>query len=86
MFAVQGEDDSWVDVGSLGIEAATTPELVETADALAALDVQTLGGGVVDPSFLSPIVAPGKVMAIGPTTPITSAKPIPNLPRTRSCS
>ena len=65
MFAVQGGDESWVDIGSLGIEAATTPELVETADALAALDVQTLGEGVVDPSFLSPIVAPGKLMAIG---------------------
>jgi len=64
VYAVQGGDESWVDVGSLGIEAATTPELVDTADALAALDVHTLGGGVVGPPFLSPIVAPGKLMAI----------------------
>jgi 5-carboxymethyl-2-hydroxymuconate isomerase len=65
VFAVQGGDDSWVDVASLGIEAATTPELVGVSDALAALDVENVGGGVFDPSFLAPIVGPGKLMAIG---------------------
>ncbi len=65
VFVVQGGDGSWVDLGSLGIEATSTPELADAADALAALDVQALGGGVVDPSFLAPIVAPGKLMAIG---------------------
>jgi len=65
VFAVQGGDDSWIDIGSLGIEAATTPELVEAADALAALGAGTLGGGVSDPQFLAPIVGPRKMMAIG---------------------
>lgn len=65
VFAVQGGDESWIDIRSLGIEAATTPELVEAADALAALDAGTLGGGVSDPQFLAPIVGPRKMMAIG---------------------
>jgi len=64
-FAVQGGDGSWVYLASLGIEVTTTPELTEAADALAALDVEAIGGGAVDPSFLSPVVAPGKLMAIG---------------------
>jgi 2-keto-4-pentenoate hydratase/2-oxohepta-3-ene-1,7-dioic acid hydratase in catechol pathway len=64
-YAVQAGDDSWVDLKSLGIEAATTAELVAAAPALKALKVATLGGGIVNPKFLSPIVAPGKVMAIG---------------------
>ncbi|HKZ29611.1 MAG TPA: fumarylacetoacetate hydrolase family protein [Acidimicrobiia bacterium] len=65
VFAVQGGDESWVDVGSFGIEVATTPELVKAADDLAALDLATVGGGVVDPQFLAPIVGPRKMMAIG---------------------
>lgn len=64
-YVVQAGDGSWVDLGSLGIHVTTTPELVNAADALAALDVTAMGGGVVDPSFLAPIVAPGKLMAIG---------------------
>lgn len=65
VFAVQGGDDSWVDIGSLGIEAASTPDLVAAADALAAVDAPGLGGGVADPQFLAPIPGAGKVMAIG---------------------
>lgn len=64
-YAVQGGDGSWVELGPLGIDVTTTPELVEAADALSALDIEALGGGVVDPSFLAPVVAPGKLMAIG---------------------
>lgn len=64
-YAIQGGDASWVFLGSLGIDVTTTPELTEAADALAALDLAAVGGGVVDPNFLSPIVAPGKLMAIG---------------------
>ena len=64
-FAVQAEDDSWVDLKSLGISAATTVELVAAADALKAIKAATQGGGIVNPQFLAPIVAPGKVMAIG---------------------
>lgn len=64
-YAVRCGDDSWLDLGSLGIDVATTPELVAAAEALAALDVAALGGGAVDPVFLAPVVAPGKLMAIG---------------------
>jgi 2-keto-4-pentenoate hydratase/2-oxohepta-3-ene-1,7-dioic acid hydratase in catechol pathway len=64
-FAVQGGDGSWVDLRSLGIVAATTAELVAAGDALSALDARTLQGGKADPEFLSPIVAPGKVIAVG---------------------
>ncbi len=64
-YAVQGGDASWLDLGSLGIDVTTTPELVDAAEALAALDVEALGGGTVDPEFLAPVVAPGKLMAIG---------------------
>lgn len=62
---VQGGDGSWVDLASLGIEVSTTPGLVEAGGALAALDVAAMEGGAVDPEFLAPIVAPGKIMAIG---------------------
>lgn len=65
IFAVQGGDETWVPLTTLAIEASTTPELVAASDALAGLDVLGLGGGVVDPPLLSPIVSPGKVMAIG---------------------
>lgn len=65
VYVVQAGDGSWVNLGPLGIHVSTTPELVNAADALAALDVTAMGGGVVDPTFLAPIVAPGKLMAIG---------------------
>ncbi|MDF1595212.1 MAG: fumarylacetoacetate hydrolase family protein [Acidimicrobiia bacterium] len=64
-YVVQVGDGSWIDLRPLGIDVTTTPELTEAADALAALDVEALGGGVVDPTFLAPVVAPGKLMAIG---------------------
>lgn len=65
IYAVQGRDESWIDLGSLGILATTTPELVAVADAISAIDASTLGGGIREPQFLAPIVASGKVMAIG---------------------
>lgn len=65
LFAIQGGDGSWIDVASLGIEAGTTPELVETSDTLAAVDAGSLTGGLVDPPLLAPVVAPRKLMAIG---------------------
>jgi len=64
-YAVQAGDESWVELASVGIDVATTPDLVNAAEDLAALDAAALGGGVVDPEFLAPIVAPGKLMAIG---------------------
>lgn len=63
-FAVQGADGSWITVGSLGITAATTAEVVAAAAALSAAAGERRGG-VTDPQFLSPIVAPGKIVAVG---------------------
>lgn len=65
VFAVQGSDDSWVELASLGIEAQTTPELASSREALAAIHLDTVGDGIAHPRFLAPIVSPGKVMAIG---------------------
>ena len=64
-FAVEAGDGSWVDLASLGIKAATTAQLAGAASALSGLDVAGLSGGVEEPSFLAPVVGPGKVMAIG---------------------
>lgn len=64
-YAVQGGDGSWVAFDTLGIEAETTGELVAVSDELAEVDVSSLSGGVSDPKFLAPVVAPGKIMAIG---------------------
>jgi 2-keto-4-pentenoate hydratase/2-oxohepta-3-ene-1,7-dioic acid hydratase in catechol pathway len=63
-FAVQGEDGSWVTVGSLGIAAATTADVVAAAGALSA-GVRGRRGGITEPKFLSPVVAPGKIVAVG---------------------
>ena len=64
-YAVQAGDESWVGLESFGIHVTTTPELANAAEALGGIDVASVGGGVVDPDFLGPIVAPGKLMAIG---------------------
>lgn len=64
-FAVQGGDGSWITVGSLGVSAATTAEVVAAAGALAAATAGQLAGGIADPQFLSPVVAPGKIVAVG---------------------
>lgn len=64
-YVIEGADGTWVGIGSLDISASTTPELVDAAGALRAVDVSKLEGGVADPEFMAPIVAPGKLMAIG---------------------
>lgn len=64
-YVIQGADGTWIGLRSLGIDVSTTPELVEAAGALRSVDVSNLAGGVADPEFLAPIVAPGKLMAIG---------------------
>ena len=62
-FSIQGTDDSWVAISSLGVMAETTPQLVAVGGQLAALDVGGIEGGVTDPEFLAPIVAPSKMLA-----------------------
>jgi len=63
-FSIQGIDGSWVAINSLGIVAETTPELVAVGDRLAGLDIGRIAGGVIDPEFLAPIVAPSKMLAV----------------------
>jgi 2-keto-4-pentenoate hydratase/2-oxohepta-3-ene-1,7-dioic acid hydratase in catechol pathway len=63
-FAIQGADESWVAVDSLGIAADTTPQLVAAADRLNEIEVGRLEGGAINPEFLAPIVAPGEILAI----------------------
>ena len=63
-FAVQGEDGSWITVGSLGVTAATTADVVAAAGALAGA-IRGRTSGITAPQFLSPVVAPGKIVAVG---------------------
>jgi 5-carboxymethyl-2-hydroxymuconate isomerase len=63
-FAVQGEDGSWITVGSLGVTAATTADVVAAAGALPGA-IRGRTGGITQPQFLSPVVAPGKIVAVG---------------------
>ncbi|HKZ28797.1 MAG TPA: hypothetical protein VJ482_04055 [Acidimicrobiia bacterium] len=49
---------------SVGLTVETTPQLVAVADRLAEIDIGDIKDGVMDPEFLVPIVAPGKVLAI----------------------
>jgi 2-keto-4-pentenoate hydratase/2-oxohepta-3-ene-1,7-dioic acid hydratase in catechol pathway len=65
-FAVQAGDGSWIDVATLGIEAATTADLIAAEDILRAANPSSLAGGIADPRFLAPIVGPVKLMATGP--------------------
>jgi 5-carboxymethyl-2-hydroxymuconate isomerase len=43
----------------------TTADLIAAGGALSGVAARTLRGGVADPEFLSPVVAPGKVIAVG---------------------
>jgi 5-carboxymethyl-2-hydroxymuconate isomerase len=63
-FAVQAGDETWVPLTDLGVNAATTADVIShSADV--ALAVEEAGGGVTDPTLLAPIVAPSKMLAIG---------------------
>lgn len=63
-FAVKAPDATWVTLGSIGIEAATTAEVIAQAGRLREV-VDGLSGGIAAPEFLAPIVRPSKIMAIG---------------------
>ncbi|MGH3666500.1 MAG: fumarylacetoacetate hydrolase family protein [Egibacteraceae bacterium] len=64
-FAVEYPDGGWVLVADLGVEAATTADVIAAHAAIGrALDGHS-GATVNDPTFLSPVVAPDKVLAIG---------------------
>jgi 2-keto-4-pentenoate hydratase/2-oxohepta-3-ene-1,7-dioic acid hydratase in catechol pathway len=64
MFAVQARDDSWVPLEKLGVEVDTTPEVIARSAEIAESQ-QDATNGLRDPQFLSPVVAPSKMLAIG---------------------
>jgi 2-keto-4-pentenoate hydratase/2-oxohepta-3-ene-1,7-dioic acid hydratase in catechol pathway len=63
-FAVKAQDATWVTLGGLGIEAATTADVIAQAGRLADV-VGGLSGGIAEPEFLAPVVRPSKILAIG---------------------
>jgi 2-keto-4-pentenoate hydratase/2-oxohepta-3-ene-1,7-dioic acid hydratase in catechol pathway len=63
-FAVQAANNTWVPLGSIGIDATTTAELIgQAGDAIAGISGRS--GGIAEPEFLAPIVRPSKMLAIG---------------------
>ena len=63
-FAVQAADSTWIALGSVGIQATSTADVIEQAGDLAAT-VSGRSDGVAEPEFLAPIVRPSKMLAIG---------------------
>lgn len=63
-FAVQAGDETWVPLTDLGLNAATTADIISQSTDVARA-VEGAGDGVKDPTFLAPIVAPSKMLAIG---------------------
>jgi 2-keto-4-pentenoate hydratase/2-oxohepta-3-ene-1,7-dioic acid hydratase in catechol pathway len=63
-FAVKAQDVTWVTLGGIGIEAATTADVIAQAGRLADV-VGGLSGGIAEPEFLAPVVRPSKILAIG---------------------
>jgi 2-keto-4-pentenoate hydratase/2-oxohepta-3-ene-1,7-dioic acid hydratase in catechol pathway len=63
-FAVKAQDATWVTLGGIGIEAATTADVIAQAGRLADV-VGGLSGGIAEPEFLAPVVRPSKILAIG---------------------
>lgn len=63
-FAVQAADSTWLTLGSIGIQASCTADLIGQASHLATA-AGGRSGGVGEPDFLAPIVRPSKMLAIG---------------------
>ena len=63
-FAVMAPDATWVTLGSLGIHAASTADVIAQAGRLADV-ARGASGGIAEPEFLAPVVRPSKMLAIG---------------------
>lgn len=63
-FAAQGRDESWVPLSKLGVDVTTTAGVLSHSAEIAEV-VSTADHGFTDPKFLSPVVAPSKMLAIG---------------------
>ncbi len=55
----------WYPLGTLGVDAADTREVIRQRQAIEASLREADGSGVADPDLVSPIARPGKVLAIG---------------------
>ncbi|MPZ92201.1 MAG: fumarylacetoacetate hydrolase [Actinobacteria bacterium] len=65
-FAAEQDGGGWVRLDALGIEAHSTADVIAARSEIERAMSGTSGADVVeDPSFLRPIVAPTKVLAIG---------------------
>jgi 2-keto-4-pentenoate hydratase/2-oxohepta-3-ene-1,7-dioic acid hydratase in catechol pathway len=65
-FAVQREGGGWVPLESLGIQAQTTRDAIESLPAIeGGLSETSSADAIEEPVFLRPIVSPTKVLAIG---------------------
>lgn len=63
-FAVQSNDNTWVALSELGVTADSTADVIAQSDAVEQA-ARVASGGVSDPDFVSPVVAPSKMLAIG---------------------
>jgi 2-keto-4-pentenoate hydratase/2-oxohepta-3-ene-1,7-dioic acid hydratase in catechol pathway len=63
-FVAQASDKTWLPLSELGVTAATTADVIAQTDAVAEA-LPKAASGVRDPSFLSPVVVPSKMLAIG---------------------
>jgi len=65
-FAVEPDGGGWLPLSAMGIEAFSTADVIANFPEIEASMAGTSDTGVVqDPDFLSPIVAPTKILAIG---------------------
>jgi 2-keto-4-pentenoate hydratase/2-oxohepta-3-ene-1,7-dioic acid hydratase in catechol pathway len=63
-FVAQAPDQTWVPLGDLGLAARNTADVISQSSEIAH-HVADAGGGLKDPEFLAPVVAPSKMLAIG---------------------
>lgn len=63
-FAVQAIDTTWIPLDGIGIRATSTADVIMQAGDLATT-VSGRSGGIAAPEFLTPIVRPSKMLAIG---------------------
>lgn len=63
-FAVLGRDGAWVPLDRIGIDAASTADVIRQVSSIRT-GLERAPGGVAEPEFLCPIVRSTKVLAIG---------------------
>ncbi len=65
-FVVSGSDGGWTPLSDLDIQATTTDEIIAQAESIRAAASSRVSSVTVDESnLLSPVVRPGKILAVG---------------------